>query len=408
MKKTKIISFLLVFTVTISGCKDEKSSEVEALNIAKLWKWFGKYSDNILDFSKLKHTDSDDLKSLKHIDSLFPLTGLKSLKQIFSLNQTQYVRRAKVLKNIDGGKLALVDFPLKRLPGGLPSRFEKAFEVLRLSLAEKGRGKIASRRLASQLVEKLAKENNISFEKAYEMQLDAFVKATFKVPAKPLPNEFAGVNTFYGHLLREKAPFLDVAFGKNGVLGPDKAPEKATHGVFVHIEDFFEWEILCKVSDCGDATFSELLRFIARNGIAENASLLSNKLKTLAHGSPEFVAAGKELEESLSLLGISKMQLDHLKNGKEIFFTDNGIKTPFRLLDWGSNTAFNNGTSLWDVFFDFQNLSDDAFKNKEALRRAFGNPKEGFLAFSMNVAANPMYMGRSEILRTFFSKLGWH
>ena len=42
---------------------------------------------------------------------------------------------------------------------------------------------------------------------------------------------------------------------------------------------------------------------------------------------------------------------------------------PVKVLDWETKTAMNNSTSLWDLFFDFQNLPDEAFKNKNTLSK---------------------------------------
>ena len=126
------------------------------------------------------------------------------------------------LNSTDSGRLAIYPFPLKNLRNGIPSKYEKAFEVLLENVKGYGDGKVAVRRFMAQMVERYSKEK-VSLEKAYELQLDAR-KNSFPSSAKPLQNEFAGVSTFYGHMIETKAPFLDVAFGPGGVLGPE-APQ---------------------------------------------------------------------------------------------------------------------------------------------------------------------------------------
>ena len=108
------------------------------------------------------------------------------------------------------------------------------------------------------------------------------------------------------------------------------------------------------------------------------------------------------------LLGFdSAKRIDDFETGKSIIFNSPGGPVTLSNLDW-SGTEFTASTSLWDLFFDFQNLSDDAFRRKDELKRAFGNPQEGFLAFSMHVASNPMFMGRKEVVNVLFPGIGWH
>jgi hypothetical protein len=397
------------------GCKptpepvQSEQSEVNAFNISDLWGWFGRYADDVGKFLSGAR-NSDAAKSLIKV---VPLSSLDDVAKIFSINLRQVPRLSKKLSSLKQGKLALNDFPLKSLPKGIPSKYERAFSVALSSLKNYGSEKIAARQLSAQMVRKFSIEKGISEAKAYEDQLVAFTRANFGTAPMPLPNEFAGVNTFYGHMLKHNSPFLDVAFGPGGILGPSKAPEKATHGVFVHIEDFFEWGLLCQMKGCGSATLPELMRYIARSGIAENAAVLQTKLEKAKslNQLDEVSKLQEELDDSISLLGLSKDGSDILKlrRGETIFIKDDQIGSmPMKLLDWESTTSFRNSTGLWDVFFDFQNLSDDAFKEKDRLRAVFNNPAEGFLASSMNVTSNPMYMGRPELLETFFKGIGWH
>lgn len=82
-------------------------------------------------------------------------------------------------------------------------------------------------------------------------------------------------------------------------------------------------------------------------------------------------------------------------------------KKTVKSLDW-SKTEFRNGTALWDVFFDFQNLSDEAFKEYKSMRTQRNLKSDEYLALSMRTVANPFHMGKPEVLKALFPCSGWN
>ena len=76
-------------------------------------------------------------------------------------------------------------------------------------------------------------------------------------------------------------------------------------------------------------------------------------------------------------------------------------------LNW-SQTEFQNGTALWDVFFDFQNLSDEAFKDYLKIRAERKLKQDEYLALSFRTVSNPFYMGKPEVLKALFPCSGWN
>jgi len=416
----KIILIVSLLTFDLS-CKspphfqeDENTSELDAINVASLWNWFGRYADNIAQyFSKFEKT-APDIRRLSNL-SLIPNDGVPEVAKILKQNMKNVPKLAAKLASLNHGELKLHEFPLKSLPDGIPSKYQRAFQVLFNSMKEAGSGKIAARRFSSQIVQKFSQTNKISSAEAYERHLIVFTRTEFGVSPMPLPDKFVDANLFYGHMIKNQAPFLDVAFGPGGVLGPDsETPGKAAHGVYVHIEDFFEWSVLCKISDCGGVSMAELMRYIARSGLAETAvATLKQKDAALAAGKTvEAAKLEKQLSETMRILSFHAdgRELKALSRGEQVSYRDPqlGIDIPVKILDWASKTELQNGTNLWDVFFDFQNLADEAFKDFQKLQPLFGNPPPGFLASSMNVASNPMFMGKTQVLNVFFNTLGWH
>ena len=76
-------------------------------------------------------------------------------------------------------------------------------------------------------------------------------------------------------------------------------------------------------------------------------------------------------------------------------------------LNW-SDTEFQNGTALWDVFFDFQNLADEAFKDHVKIRSERKLKQDDYLGLSFRTVSNPFYIGRPEILKALFPCSGWN
>lgn len=411
-RKTTVIALFLLLAIGVTACKKESDTELDASRISALWGWFSKYADNVGKQIQRFTDNANNPKAIKKLTEILPVSGYDEIKRILNLNRRIFKRNMAKLNSVDSGRLAIYPFPLKNLPNGIPSKYEKAFEVLLENVKGYGDGKVAVRRFMAQMVERYSKEKGVSLEKAYELQLDAFVKTHFPTSAKPLPNEFAGVSTFYGHMIETKAPFLDVAFGPGGVLGPKNAPSKAVHGVFVHVEDFFEWELMCKMVGCGNVSVNELMHYVARSGLVEFVADATKKIRLLdsSTDAAKIAELNNEINKSLVYLGVSRSSKKYksLLEGKEVLLREGDLSIPVKLLDWESKTVMNNATSLWDLFFDFQNLPDEAFKNSKSLRQAFGNPEAGFLASSMNVTTNPMYTGKPAVIEILFGNMGWH
>ena len=163
---------------------------------------------------------------------------------------------------------------------------------------------------------------------------------------------------------------------------------------------------------CGDVSVNELMHYVARSGLVEFVADATKKIKLLnpSKDAQKIAELNDEISKSLGYLGISKSSKDYknLLDGKEVLLREGDLTIPVKLLDWESKTVMNNATSLWDLFFDFQNLPDEAFKKSKSLRQAFGEPDPGFLASSMNVTTNPMYTGKPTVIEILFGKMGWH
>ncbi len=414
-----LTALLLSFTPSCKSLepadKEGNLSEVDAVNIPKFWQWLTKHRSAVAKQLAEIANKSDDLRSSKRVNLLLPLENSSEVVNIIKHNKSQIPTLIANLNKIDNGAFKMHHFLSASLPEGIPAKYKPGLEVLKNSIAGDGAEKIAVRRFSAQLVEKYAKSENITLAVAYERNLKAFTRAEFGIGPQPLPDAFVDANVFFGHLVEKRAPFLDVAFGPGGSLGPDSPNAmKSAHGVYVHIEDFFEWSVLCRIHSCGSASIPELMQYVARSGLAETAiNTLKQKEAALAAGKLSEVAKlDKQLKESIRLLRFHSdgRELQALRRGETVMSHDEVLNTniPLRLLDWESHTPFRNGTNLWDVYFDFQNLADEAFKDSAKLQAQFGNPKPGFLAFSMHVASNPMYMGRANVLNTFFKTLGWH
>lgn len=416
------ILWICLFVSLSTSCKEmnlfeneEGTSEVDAVNIPKLWNWFSHYADDVANLLSRAGGWKNDLGLATRIKSFLPAEGIAEVASILSRNKSQLPGLVTKLATLENGQYKLNTFPLTSLPGGIPGKYERAFKVLLEGLEGTGSGKISARRFTAQLVAKLAAKEKISYAQAYERHLNAFTISEFGVAPQPLPNEFTGPNVFYGHLLEKKAPFLDVAFGEGGVLGPDSPNAiKAAHGVYVHIEDFFEWSFLCRIHGCGNVSMAELMRYIARNSLADTAVATQKQIQT-ATAAGKVAEAQKlrvNLQQTIRILGFHAdgREILALSRGETVIAhdVDLGIDIPVKLLDWSSKTEFRNGTDLWGVFFDFQNLADEDFRDAAKLRSQFGNPLPGFLASSMNVASNPMFMGRPKVVATLFDTIGWH
>ena len=417
----KSLWICLFFILSIS-CKQvnlledkDTTSEVDAVNIPKLWNWFSRYAEDVSKWMRQAGQGKNDLGMAARIKSFLPAENKAEFASILNKNKKQLPGLFAKLAALDGGHYKLDTFPLTALPGGIPDKYEQAFKVLSEAMEGTGAGKISARRFTSQIVAKLAASEKITQAQAYERHLTAFTLAEFGHLPQPLPNAFVDSNVFYGHLLEKKAPFLDVAFGHGGVLGPDSPnAAKAAHGVYVHIADFFEWSYLCKIHGCGNVPMAELMRYIARNSLAQTA-VTTQKQKQAASAAGKIAEAEKlqaKLQETIRILGFhaDEREVLALSRGETVIAHDKdlGVGIPVKLLDWASHTEFRDGTDLWGVFFDFQNLADNDFRNVEKLRSLFGSPPPGFLASSMNVASNPMFMGRPQVVGTLFETIGWH
>lgn len=410
-----LLSFAPSCKVTENRNEEENSSELDAVDIPKLWNWLTKYRSVVAKYLAQIANKSDDLRNIKRVNLLLPLETSTEVANIIKRNQSQIPKLVAALNKIDGGALKMDQFLSASLPGGIPAKYMPGLEVLKNSVAGHGAEKLAARKFSAQLVEKYAKAENITSAAAYEQNLKAFTRAEFGIGPQPLPDAFVDANTFFGHLVEKRAPFLDVAFGPGGSLGPDSPNAiKSAHGVYVHIEDFFEWSVLCRIHSCGSATIPELMQYVARSGLAETAvTTLKQKEAAAAAGKlAEVAKLDKQLKESIRLLRFHSdgRELQALRRGETVMSHDEVLNTdiPLKLLDWESHTPFHNGTNLWDVYFDFQNLADEAFKDSAKLKAQFGSPKPGFLAFSMHVSSNPMYMGRFKVVDTLFKNIGWH
>ena len=414
--------WIFIFLSFSTSCKDlnlwepkESISEVDAANVPKLWNWFSQYADDVAKWMRQAGLWKNELGVTRRIQSFLPSEKTAEFASILTKNKGQLPGLFAKLSALEGGQHKIATFPLTALPGGIPGKYEQAFKVLHEAMAGQGAGKISARRFTAQIVAKLAASERITQAQAYERHLTAFTFSEFGSLPEPLPNAFVDSNVFYGHLLEKKAPFLDVAFAPGGVLGPDSPNAiKAAHGVYVHIADFFEWSFLCKIHGCGKVSMAELMRYIARSSLAQTA-VSTHKQKQSA------IAAGKledaeqlqaKLQETIRILGFHAdgREVLALSRGETVITHDKdlGVDIPVKLLDWASRTEFRDGTDLWGVYFDFQNLADDDFRNVAKLRAQFGNPPPGFLASSMNVASNPMFMGRPQVVATLFETIGWH
>ncbi|MEI8027841.1 MAG: hypothetical protein WCI18_15940 [Pseudomonadota bacterium] len=211
--------------------KEEGISEVDAVNIPKLWNWFSHYADDVANLLSRAGGWKNDVGLASRIKPFLPAEGMAEAGRILDKNKSQLPGFVAKLAALENGVYKLNKFPLTSLPGGIPGKYERAFKVLLDGLEGNSSGKISARRFSAQIVAKLAAKEKISYAQAYERHLNAFTISEFGVAPQPLPNEFANSNVFYGHLLQKKAPFLDVAFGEGGILGPDSPNAiKAAHG----------------------------------------------------------------------------------------------------------------------------------------------------------------------------------
>ncbi|NBX18851.1 MAG: hypothetical protein EBR09_15975 [Proteobacteria bacterium] len=305
--------------------------------------------------------------------------------------------------------LTIEDQPLTALPAGIPADFKAAFEAVLNSQRNKGIKKIQRRIVLEQLIEQIAEAQNGPSGKSCSLGADGknpraaalnsflkeFVIYKYGRPPEPLPDAFLTAVPFYGHLVEKESPFLDIAFAPNGSMA-----HKSAHSVNVHVMDFFELWLACeeKGSACSGLKLKDITVYIGLQGIAENLPAIkkdleeNRKIVTAKAGTDEAVKARKALEAG---------EADVIRANRML------TKQTVRTLDW-SKTEFQNNTALWDVFFDFQNLTDEAFKNYKTLRSERGLKADDYLAVSMRTVANPFHMGKPEVLAALFPCSGWN
>lgn len=305
--------------------------------------------------------------------------------------------------------LAIEDQPLTRLPEKIPAEFQKAFEAVLEAQRDKGIKKIKRRIVLEQLIEQiveaqqgpgkstcaLSQDGKSVRAEALNAFLREFVVYKYGRPPEPLPDAFLTAVPFYGHLVEKESPFLDVAFAPGGSMA-----HKSAHSVNVHVMDFFELWLACEEqgSACNGVKLKDLTIYIGLQGITENLPAIkkeieeNRKIISSKAGSDEAIKARKALEAGEADLARANRMFS---------------KKTISALDW-SKTEFQNGTALWDVFFDFQNLSDEAFKDFKDMRSQRKLKQDDYLALSIRTVANPFHMGKPEVLKALFPCSGWN
>lgn len=305
--------------------------------------------------------------------------------------------------------LSLEDQPLTKLPENIPTEFQTAFATLLDSQRNKGIGKIKRRVVIEQLVEQmvegekgtgqascaLSKDGKNPRSEALNSLLKDFVVYKYGRPPEPLPDAFLTAVPFYGHLVEKESPFLDIAFAPGGSMA-----HKSAHSVNVHVMDFFEVWLACgeQGSKCDDMRVKDLTIYIGLQGIVENLPNIkkeiedNKKIIASSAGTDAAMKARKALDAGEADLARANRMLS---------------KRTVESLDW-SKTEFRNGTALWDVFFDFQNLADEAFKDFKNMRVERKLKPDDYLALSMRTVANPFHMGKPEVLKALFPCSGWN
>lgn len=306
-------------------------------------------------------------------------------------------------------ELVLEDQPLTILPSHIPQEFEPAFRVILDSQRNQGLGKIKRRIVIEQLVEQMVEQEKGAGGASCSLTADGknprsaalnsllkdFVVYKYGRAPEPLPDAFLTAVPFYGHLVEKESPFLDIAFAPGGSMA-----HKSAHSVNVHVMDFFEAWLACgeEGSKCAGLNLKDLTIYIGMQGIVENLPSLKKdieahkKVIATSPGSEAAMKARRALDAAEADLARANRMLS---------------KKTVRTLDW-SKTEFQNGTALWDVFFDFQNLSDEAFKDFKNMRLKRKLKVEDYLALSIQTVANPFHMGKPELLKTLFPCSGWN
>lgn len=306
-------------------------------------------------------------------------------------------------------ELALEDQPLSTLPANIPSEFQNAFATLLDSQRNGGVRKVQRRVVLEQLIEQIVEAQKGSGGASCSLSpgsknprseaLNSFLKEftiyKYGKTPEPLPDAFLTAVPFYGHLVEKEAPFLDIAFAPGGSMA-----HKSAHSVNVHVMDFFELWLACEEqgSKCAGVKIKDLTVYVGLQGITENLPALkaeienNKKIIVSKAGTDEAVKARRALDAGEADLARANRMFS---------------KRTVKALDW-SKTEFQNGTALWDVFFDFQNLSDEAFKDFKNMRNKRKLKADDYLALSMRTVANPFHMGRPEVLKALFPCSGWN
>ncbi len=387
-KPSRCLMFLLSLSTLgagISGCQNRKFNSTEVRSI------------------KVAYT-SDVNKFLASIET--------KTKPGFKFNwdriQTAVSEAEKKIASLPKD-LSMEEQPLSKLPENIPTEFKAAFERLLESQRGDGLLKIQRRIVLEQLIEQIVEAKNGPGKascalgndgknpraEALNLFLKEFVVHKYGRPPEALPDAFLTAVPFYGHLVEKESPFLDVAFAPGGSMA-----HKSAHSVNVHVMDFFEMWLSCEEqgSSCNGVKLKDLTVYIGLQGIVENLPGLkkeienNRKIITSKAGTEDAIKARKALDAGEADLARANRMLS---------------KGAVKSLDW-SKTEFQNGTALWDVFFDFQNLADEAFKNFKELRSNRKLKAEEYLALSMRTVANPFHMGKPEVLKALFPCSGWN
>lgn len=336
----------------------------------------------------------------------------KKVKAGFKFNWDEIEEK---LKEVDAkiaalpAQLSIEDQPLTKLPENIPVEFRPALQVVLDSQRGQGVSKIKRRLLLDTLVNQVAKvknagqanrcsldpaKNDVQAEVMNDL-LKEFVLYVYKKTPEALPDAFLTAVPFYGHLVEKETPFLDVAFAPGGSMA-----HKAAHSVNVHVMDFFDIWLACseKGSSCANVNLKKLTVYIGMQGIVEALPQLKKNIENLK----------KELRGNLSNVEASTKR-NELEAAETDLARANKMLSANRIsaLNW-SQTEFQNGTALWDVFFDFQNLSDEAFKDYLKIRADRKLKQDEYLALSFRTVSNPFFMGKPEVLKTLFPCSGWN
>lgn len=319
------------------------------------------------------------------------------------------VSKADEKASLLSAELSFEDQPLSALPANIPSEFQSTFHRLLEAQRNKGIQKIKRRIVLEQFVEQIVEakkgEDNSSCSlrengknpraEALNSLLKEFVMYKYGKAPEALPDAFLTAVPFYGHLVERESPFLDIAFSPGGSMS-----HKSAHSVNVHVMDFFELWLACEEqgSKCSGMDLKKLTVYIGLQGIVENLPALkreiedNKKIVSTKAGSDEAIKARKALDAGEADLARANRMLS---------------KHTVESLDW-SKTEFQNGTALWDVFFDFQNLADESFKDFKTMRSKRNLKADEYLALSYRTVANPFHMGKPEVLRALFPCSGWN